>query len=214
MIFGSFLLAIRCRSSMLIALSRFMAWQSVRHVDSTVAGTTIMGSHIARPVVAPQKIGAELIEARAADLPHHEIDLADEDLDRLFDPGQSAGSGAIEGRASHKAEIGAEAERDQDIGAAPHATVEEQGEPVADRGPDRRQHIERTRRLVELAPAVVGDEDAVATDLQRPQCISRAHDALYDEGAREQLAVGLQVTPGLRVERAQRARVFVDLFRI
>ena len=32
------------------------------------------------PVVAPQKIGAELVEARAADLPHDQIDLVDEDI--------------------------------------------------------------------------------------------------------------------------------------
>src|SRR5262249_19815375 len=150
---------------------QLISWErnNLRHYGSRPApGSGIAGarsSHISRPVVAPQKIGAELIEARAADLTHHEIDLADEDLDRLFDAGQSAGSGAIEGRGSNKAEIGAEAERDQDVGAAPHAAVEQQGEPVADHGSDRRQHVERTRCLVELAPAMIGDEDAVATDL-------------------------------------------------
>src|SRR6266436_4900327 len=53
-------------------------------------------SNIARPVVAPQEIGAELIEARAADLAHHQVDLVDEDVDRLFHAGKPAGGGTIE----------------------------------------------------------------------------------------------------------------------
>src|SRR5437763_11549880 len=77
-------------------------------------------SAVARPVVGPQEIGAELIEARAADLAHYQIDLVDEDIDRLLDPGEPAGRGGIEGRAYEEAEIGAEPQRDQDVGAAPH----------------------------------------------------------------------------------------------
>src|SRR3984893_9344358 len=113
-------------------------------------------SHVARPVVAPQEIGAELIEAGTADLAHDQIDLADKDVDRLFDPGEPAGGSTIQGRAPHEAEIGAETERDQDIGAAANPAVEQQGQLVADRSLDRRQHVERARRLVELARAMIG----------------------------------------------------------
>ena len=41
------------------------------------------------PVVAPQEIGPELVEARAADLAHDQVDLAAEDVDCLLDPGQA-----------------------------------------------------------------------------------------------------------------------------
>ena len=40
-------------------------------------------SAVLRPVVAPQEIGAELVEARAADLGHDQVDLAAEDVERL-----------------------------------------------------------------------------------------------------------------------------------
>jgi hypothetical protein len=54
-----------------------------------------------------------------------------------------------------KHELRAEAERDQDVGAAPHPAVEHDREPVADRSLDGRQGVERGRRLVELTAAMV-----------------------------------------------------------
>src|SRR5215468_9705940 len=104
------------------------------------------GSYVARPVVAPYEIGAELIEARAADLAHDQIDLVDKDVDRLFDARPAAGGGAIESRAPHKAEIGTQAQRDQYIGAAANSTIEKQGQFVADSGLNRRKNVEGARR--------------------------------------------------------------------
>src|SRR4051794_10522085 len=75
-------------------------------------------SAVAGPVVGPQEIGAELVEARAADLAHDEVDLVDENIDRLLDPGKAASSRAVQRRPPEEAEIGAEAQRDQDVGAA------------------------------------------------------------------------------------------------
>jgi isopentenyl diphosphate isomerase/L-lactate dehydrogenase-like FMN-dependent dehydrogenase len=46
------------------------------------------------PVLLPQEIGAELVEARAADLRHHGVDLGAEDVDRLLYPRKPAGNGA------------------------------------------------------------------------------------------------------------------------
>src|SRR5437763_15550387 len=92
------------------------------------------GSAVALPVLGPQEIGAELIEARAADLAHHEVDLAAEDIDRLLDPGQPAGDRAVKRRPAEEAELRAEAPRDQDVGAAPDAAVEHHRHAVANRG--------------------------------------------------------------------------------
>src|SRR6266568_4863065 len=204
MILGSLRFAIWCKSSILTASSILIGL-----VPSNACGSAVLW-----PVLGPQEIGAELIEAWAADLAHYQVDLAPEDVDRLFDAGQSAGGGGVERRPPHEAEIGAEAERDQDVGATPHPAVKQQGQLVADRRLDRRQHVERARRLVELAPAMVRDEDAVAADIEGALRIGRAHDALDDERAREELPIGLQVAPGLRVERPNRRGEFVNFLGV
>ena len=40
-------------------------------------------SDVSRPVVAPQEVGADFTEARAADLAHYEVNLAAEDIERV-----------------------------------------------------------------------------------------------------------------------------------
>src|SRR5438105_9042088 len=162
MILGSLRFAMRCRSSMLIASSSLIG-----RVLSKQVLFRNRGLAVPLPIVLPQEIGAELTEARAADLAHHQVDLVDEDVDRLLDPGESTRCRAVEGRPAEEAEIGAEAQRDQDVRAAAHTAVEQQGQLVADRRLDRRQHVKRSRRLVELTAAMIGDENAVAADLDR-----------------------------------------------
>src|SRR6184192_2861235 len=75
---------------------------------------SVARSAVALPIVLPQEIGAELVEAGAADLAHHQIDLVDEDIDRFLDPGKPASRGAVEGRPAEETEISTEAQRDQD----------------------------------------------------------------------------------------------------
>src|SRR4051794_13683700 len=106
-------------------------------------------------LLGPQEIGAELVEARAADLTHHEVDLGLEDVDRLFDPRQSERDRAIKRRTAKGDELCAETQRDQYIGAAPDAAVEHHRHSIADRRLDRRQGVKRGRRLIELPPAMV-----------------------------------------------------------
>src|SRR5436190_16103002 len=137
-------------------------------------------SAVARPVVGPQEIGAELVEARAADLAHDEVDLAAEDVDRLLDPGEPARHRAIERRPAEEAELRPEAHRDHDVGAAPYAAVEHHRHAVADGALHRRQHVERGRRLVELAGAVVRYDDSVTADIGGAHRVARIHDPLDD----------------------------------
>src|SRR5260370_29864854 len=141
-------------------------------------------SAVLHPVVVPQEVGAELTEARAADLAHDEVDLAAEDVDRLLDPGNPADDGAVERRPAEKYELGAEAKGDQDVGTAAHAAVEHHSYFVADRCLDRRQSLERGRRLVELTTAMVRDDDRVDADLGGANRDGRLQDALDDQGAR------------------------------
>src|SRR5207302_1540206 len=103
---------------------------------------------------------------RTADLPHDEVDLAAEDVDDLFDARNSADDGAVKGWPAEEHELGAEAEGDEDIGAAPDPAVEHHRHLVADRRLDRGQSLERSRRLIELAAAMVRDNDPVDTDFR------------------------------------------------
>src|SRR6516162_1451053 len=156
---GSLRFAIRCKSSMLIALSKFMACS---HYCATLTRLAAPGtlsvirergpnpkglvgerraygwSNIARSILPPQKIGAELVQARTADLGHDQVDLVMENRDRLLYPRDAAGGCAVERRSSHKDKPRAEAERDQDVGAAPHTAVEHHGQLGANRLHDRR----------------------------------------------------------------------------
>jgi len=61
------------------------------------------------------------------------------DVDRLFDAGQTARCRAIKCRAPHDDKIGTEAQRYQDVGAAPHSAVKHDSCAVADRCVDRRK---------------------------------------------------------------------------
>src|SRR5579862_5572180 len=127
-IFGRRRFAIWCRSSILTASLSFMVGppgaRRQRNPPATAQDRALLsrtttprraclpsaqrGSSVAAPVVGPQEIGAEIGEARRADLAHHQVDLGAEDVDRLLDPGQSTGHRAIKRRPAEKAEIGAE----------------------------------------------------------------------------------------------------------
>jgi hypothetical protein len=178
-------------------------------IDTAAAGTAPV--LVPRPILRPQEVRAELVEAGATDLAHHEVDLGLEDVDRLLDPGQSAGNRAVKRRAAEGDKLRAEAHRDQDIGAAPHATVEHDRHPVADRRLDRRQRVERGGRPIELAAAVVRHEDAVGADLGGADRVGRVQDALDDQRPREQPAIAFEVAPGLRRRRGLGAVELQDL---
>jgi len=140
-------------------------------------------SAVLHPVVTPQEVGPELVEARAADLSHDKINLAAEDVDHLLDAGESTRDGAVESRPAKEHELSAETEGDQYVGAAAHAAVEHHCYFIADRRLDCRQRLQRGWRLVELASAMVRDDDAVYPDLGSTNRIRRVQDAL-DDGAR------------------------------
>src|SRR5271155_5489303 len=93
-------------------------------------------------------------------------------------PGSPPATRAIARRRAEEDELGAEAEGDQDGGAAAHAAVEHHGHLVADCRLDRRQSLERGRCLVKLAAAVVRDDDAVGPDFCGANRVSRVQDAL------------------------------------
>src|ERR1700726_15900 len=148
-------------------------------------GLPRLPSDIARPVVPPQEIGAELIEPRTVDLTHHEVYFAAQYVDRLFDTRKPPCSCAVQRRSSKKHELCAKTQRNQDVAAAPHAAIQHYRHSFANRSLDRRQYVERGRSLVELASAMVGHNDPIAADLSGTQCISWIHNPFDDQRARE-----------------------------
>ena len=92
----------------------------------------------------------------------------------------------------------AERDRLERVGAAVDTAVEEHRDPVADRLDDRRQRVERRDRAVDLAAAVVGDDDAVDPVLDgRPRVVGVEY-ALEQDGQLRKAAEERQVGPGER----------------
>ena len=96
----------------------------------------------------------------------------------------AAAGQAPEERAADEDGAGAEGQRDEDVGAAADAAVHEDLDPVADRLDDLGQHVERGRDAVELAAAVVGDDDAGGAVLGGEPRVLGGVDALHDHRQR------------------------------
>src|SRR3569833_3660230 len=93
---------------------------------------------------------------RAATGHRHRVgEIGLEDVDGALRAAQSSGRYAIDGRASGKAEIGAERSGDDKIGPAPYSAVEEETQGRTDRRPDLRQCIQRGLHAIELVAAVI-----------------------------------------------------------
>ena len=83
---------------------------------------------------------------------------------------------------------GAQRDRRDDVRAAQDAAVDVDLGAVADRRDDRRQLLERGRRPVELAAAVVGDDDRVGAGVDDGARVVDRLDALDDDRAVPRLA--------------------------
>ena len=82
-----------------------------------------------------------------------------------------------------------------DVGAGADAAVEQHGEVVADRVGDRRQRVERGDLAVDLAAAVVGDDDAVDPALARRRGVLGMKDPLEQDRQVGRRAQELEVVP-------------------
>jgi len=101
--------------------------------------------------------------------------------------------------------VRSERQRLEDVGAAPDAAVEENGDPAVDRLRHAGQRVERADRSVDLAPAVVRDDDPVHARVDRSPRVVGMHDALEHDRQLRPLAQERQVVP-----REGWARVHLD----
>ena len=81
------------------------------------------------------------------------------------------------------------------VGAAHHAAVDDQLDAPADGVDDLAQAVERRRRMVEVAPAVVGDVDRVDAVLDGELGVLRGLDALDDQRHAGALADPVELLP-------------------
>ncbi len=81
-------------------------------------------------------------------------------------------------RTSDRDRIRTEGERLGHVGPAPDPTVEEHGNPPVDSLDDPRQLLDRRGRGVELAPAVVGDDERIDAAVDGQPGVLGMQDAL------------------------------------
>ena len=122
-----------------------------------------------------EAVRAELVWAGEAAEGHRQVELGQGHPQHRFDAGLAAEGQAPDVGAAEADRVGAEGERLEDVGAGADAAVEEDRELLGDRGGDRRQGVERGDRAVDLAAAVVGDDDAVDA---APRCLAGVVDVL------------------------------------
>ena len=119
----------------------------------------------------------------------------------------------VEKGASDQHALGAERTRFQHVLTAAHAAVHPDLDAAADRFGNRRQGRDRTRRAVELTPAMVADDQRIGAGVGGEARVLGVHDPFQDQRAAPALLDPLDVAPiQPRVEllggpAAQRAHV-------
>src|SRR5207249_10013250 len=110
--------------------------------------------------------------------------------------GRAAGREAPEDRTPDEHGARAERERLQDVRPAPDAAIDQDLDPTRDLVEHLGQGVEAGLRPVELAPAMVRDDDGGDTVLDRKMRVLGGHDALEDERKRADRAQPLERVPG------------------
>ncbi|MDB4961834.1 MAG: hypothetical protein JWP01_1833 [Myxococcales bacterium] len=113
-------------------------------------------------------------------------------------PELSSGSEAIQWSAPEHDGTCAERERLDDIGAATKPAIDHHLEPVAHSSDDLGQDLDRCKLAVELAAAVVADDDRVDTELRRLLRVVGPHHALEHQLPLPALAEHLDRIPRQR----------------
>ena len=120
-----------------------------------------MGNVVARTLLVQARaitLSVDVADVAHAAERHGDVELLAENLDRLGDAGFAAGAEAVDVGAADHAGARAERERAQHVLPGADAAVEHDLDLDAHRLDDLRQRRDRRRRAVELAAAVIGDD--------------------------------------------------------
>src|SRR5579859_3909096 len=114
-----------------------------------------------------QRVRSQLRDRAMAAEPEGQIELGDEVREELAHADLAAGRERVGVRPADADRARAEREGLERIRAAADATVEEHRDPAGDRGHDPGQCVERRDRAIDLAAAVIRDDESVDAVLQR-----------------------------------------------
>ena len=129
-------------------------------------------------------LGGDFGGRRAAQRVSASVDLAAQDLEHARGAALAVDRQAPERRPPRQHRPRAARERGHHVGAAPDPAVHQHLATPVDRLDHLGQQLERGRDAVELAPAVVGDDDPGGAVLDRqPRVLARLH-ALEQHGQR------------------------------
>src|SRR6202166_2623999 len=140
----------------------------------------------------------ELGIARGPKQAHRAHDLILEELEHAHDTGLAAGGEPVALHATEPDEVGTYCFRLDDIAAAIEAAVNDDLGTAGDRLDDFRQHIGRAAAMIELAAAVIGDEDEIHAMIEAKLGVFGGGNAFDGEGY---LELRLDALDGLPIER-------------
>src|SRR5947209_246549 len=123
----------------------------------------------------------ELADGGAAEELQRSDDVGAEDVDRAGDAGAAGGAEAVCVGAADEDGAGAEGERLDDVAAAADAAIEEHLGPPFHSIDDFRQNAERRGDAVELAAAVVRDDDGIGAVVDRLKRVVGGVNAFRDD---------------------------------
>ena len=188
----------------LIVLDRDLFAPDVLPGDARVLLTMVEGEAVvedpALEGLTPQATRSRVMSATVgtAEQGHGRGRLGAQDLDGAGDAGLTGRRQGIQEGPADEDGAGAKGERRDDVRAAPHAAVEIDLCPSLDRLDDRLEGIDGRRHAVELASAVVGDDDRGRPVLDgQPRVVGR-EETLDHQRQRGQRAQPVDVRPGQR----------------
>jgi hypothetical protein len=166
------------------------AW---RHATPAPTATSRIGRR-RRPQVL-EIVWPKSVQVAAAHQRQVAVDLLRQQLDRVQHAGCAPNRRSEQERPADEHEIRPERQRRQDVRAAPEPAVDQQRQ-VLRGGADSRQHVQRRRRRIELAPAVVRHHDPVHPAFARNPRILGRQDAFQRQRPFPQPACQLHMVPG------------------
>src|SRR5579875_3781449 len=126
---------------------------------------------------------------------HRDVELVADDLDRFGHPRLTRGPQTVNESASDQAGAGAESEGAQDVLTAADPAVEKHLDLRADGIGDLREHGDRRWSAVELATAMIRNDDRRGSGLRRDLRILDVEDPFEDELPGPKAAHPLDVLP-------------------